>query len=82
MKVPAKWPLPTNCTYSHFQAASQVAHFCHVQWIDPGDDVPWNVTVEWYGLLVDLNILMLERQGFLKLLEFIRTERAKDEPQS
>lgn len=77
-----KIPLPSECTFAHFANPVETAFFCHAQWIDPSDAAPWNVTVEWYGTMVDLNVMMLERQGFLKLLEFIRTERIKYEPQS
>lgn len=74
-----KLPLPKECTYVHFSRGDiPSAHFCHVQWFEPGDDVPWNVTSEWYGALADLSIVGLENQGFLKLVEFVMLERAND----
>jgi len=77
-----KLPLPRDCTFTHYSSLSNAAHYCHVQWVEPDDPVPWNAAVEWFGSLDDLDIPTLEQQGFLKLLEFIRVERAKDEPQS
>lgn len=70
-------PQPADCRYSHFSNPAGQAHYCHVQWTEPEDPTPWNAAVEWYGPLDDLNIDALEAQGFLKLVEFIRSERIR-----
>jgi hypothetical protein len=77
MSTPYKIPLPKDCVYTHAELDHGNSHYCHVQWTDPDDPVPYNVTSEWFGPRFTRS--QLEDQGYLKLLKFVHDERGADD---